>query len=56
MGKILGMFLVMVRQQDGTLFPYYETAYNAKEAVAIVKTYIADEEEVDSVFKEVKWE
>lgn len=55
MNKVLAMFLVMVRQQDGSLFPYYEVAYNAKEAVAKVKCYIADEEQIDSVYKEVKW-
>ena len=57
MNKTLAMYLVWVRNKDeGCLTPVYETALCANEAVAIVRAYIDPEhEEIDSVFKEVKW-
>lgn len=57
MNKTLARYLVWVRNhEEDSLTPVYVTALSAKEAAHIVEASIWDDlEEIDSVYKEVKF-
>ena len=47
-------YVVLTKFPDGTHYPYYEQAFTAQDAVDAVKCYKDSNEQIDSVFKEVK--
>lgn len=52
--KKLSVFVVLVENDNGSRFPYYEDACTAQEAVDKVRCYKDDYEKILSVFKQVE--